>query len=546
MVETRSLRGTSSPHPSASLGPFYFLPDSSLLAHPCASKDSSLGSFSSTFCDPRHLTCLSSLTLGLHSEVEKLKPCTEVTVDVSQTDRVPLPLSDLLAKLKVSVITAENESTTKGKEVSVSTVLSTESEVGESPRLLCSFYPEQAGLFTVAVLLDGHHIQASPLLLPILSDEEESLALEIVGLLRVKPEYKHVLQENVKDENSSKPNSVPSDVQPSCSKANIEGLKALMDKEMFFNKEYLDSPSAVVGEHGRTQKMVVEYEMLRRLERLSVEGTSLVKDEKNKFDIKNKEQTGGIFKVESNEGKKEEVPGIQGVVQNLPLGGQVVVKKVTAMRKPDQVLYQPPFSRQINSNGVGRGKGVPMHERGTRQVERLPKRGVLEHAGMVGCKNTKSKPVGRGNPLERVKKRRPEGEGAREENGPRVESIKYQDVQQGVKREKMIRKSPVKEDVEYDQRNTSNQRQLVLHQNSGGDGKYACHEGSIEQEKRKKAEAEKDEREEYWRKLEQQVGATKRVKRGSAEEARQAGARTQRTAFNSVHHLNQQNAQRLP
>ena len=187
-----------------------------------------------------------------------------------------------------------------------------------------------------------------------------------------------------------------------------------------------------------------------------------------------------------------------------------------------------------------------MHERGTQQVERLPKRGILEHAGMVGCKNTKSKPVGRGNPVERVKKRRPEGEGAREENGPRVESIKYQDVQQGVKREKMIRKSPVKEDVEYDQRNTSNQRQLVLHQNSGGDGKYACHEGSIEEEKRKKAEAEKDEREEYWRKLEQQVGATKRVERGSAEEARQAGARTRGTAFNSAHHLNQQNAQRLP
>merc|ERR1712055_307736 len=106
-----------------------------------------------------------------------------------------------------------------------------------------------------------------------------------------------------------------------------------------------------------------------------------------------------------------------------------------------------------------------------------------------------SKPAGRGKPVERVKKRRPEGEGSKEEQGPRVESIKYQDVQQGVKREKMMRKSPVKEDVEYDQRNTSNQRQLVLHQNSGGDGKYGRNEGSIEQEKWKKAEAEKDGRE---------------------------------------------------
>ena len=53
------------------------------------------------------------------------------------------------------------------------------------------------------------------------------------------------------------------------------------------------------------------------------------------------------------------------------------------------------------------------------------------------------------------------------------------------------------------------------------------------------------------RRLEQQVGAAngwgKRVERGSAEEARQAGARrTQGKAFNPAHQFDQQNVQRLP
>ena len=146
-----------------------------------------------------------------------------------------------------------------------------------------------------------------------------------------------------------------------------------------------------------------------------------------------------------------------------------------------------------------------MHERRIQQVERLPKGGVLEDAGLVRCKNS-SKPAGRGrgNLIERVKKRRPEGEGARDEQGPRVESIKYQDVQQGVKREKMMRKSPVKENVEYQQRDASNQRQLVLHKNSGRDAKCESNE---EEKWRRAEEAEKDEREEYWRRLEQQIGA---------------------------------------
>ena len=383
-------------------------------------------------------------------------------------------------------------------------------------------------------LLDGGHIQASPLILPILNDDQEfSAALEKLGLARVKkPDLKNVVQENGKDESSSK---------PSCSDANIEDLKVLMDKELFLaEKKPVDSPLAVVGESGGTQKLVVEYELLRRLEKLGVERETVVKEERNKLDVNNQEQTDATFKTEPDEAKKEEAVGIQGgVLQHLPLGGQVVVKKVTAMKRPDQVLYQPPFSRQTNnSNGVGRGSRMSM-------PYRLPQGRVLEDAGTVGCKNP-LKPAGRGKPVERVKKRRPEGEGPKEEQGPRVESIKYQDVQQGVKREKMMRKSPVKEDVEYQQRDASNQRQLVLHQNPGRGGKYE----SNEEDKWKKAQAEKDEREEYWRRLEQQVGAAngwgKRVERGSAEEKRQAGARTGGKAFNSPHHLNQQNAQRLP
>ena len=107
-----------------------------------------------------------------------------------------------------------------------------------------------------------------------------------------------------------------------------------------------------------------------------------------------------------------------------------------------------------------------------------------------------------------------------------------------------MRKSPVKENVEYQQRDASNQRQLVLHTNSGRDAKYE----SKEVEKLKRAEeAEKDEREEYWRRLEEQRQASKRVERaGSAEESRRAGARTTGKAFDSPHRFNQENAQRLP
>merc|ERR1719234_2737747 len=186
---------------------------------------------------------------------------------------------------------------------------------------------------------------------------------------------------------------------------------------------------------------------------------------------------------------------------------------------------------------------MSLHQGKIKQMEKLPKGGVLKSADVVGCKNL-SKPAGRGKCVERMAKRRPEGELAREKQGPRVESIKYQDVQQGVKREKMLKKSPVKEDVEDHQKNAPNQRQLVLHQSSG-DGNL--NNGIGELEKWKRAQAERDEREEYWRRLEQQRGANnrKRVERGSAEEARQAGARrTQGNSFNGAHQLNQQNAQR--
>ena len=268
--------------------------------------------------------------------------------------------------------------------------------------------------------------------------------------------------------------------------------------------------------------MVVEYELLRRLDKLRVDRETMVKEEGNKFDVNNQEQTNVIFKAEPEE--KEEAEHLA-----LCPRGEVVVKKVTAMRRPDQVLYQPPFSRQTNkSNGVGRGKH-----------QRLLK----EDSDIVVCKNL-SEPAGQGKPVERMKKRRPEGEGVKEGQGPRVESIKYQDVQQGVKREKMMRKSPVKENVEYQQRDAPNQRQLVLHTNSGRDAKYE----SKEEEKWKRAEeAEKDEREEYWRRLEEQRQASKNVERaGSAEESRRAGARTTGKAFYSPHRFNQENAQRLP
>merc|ERR1719234_584857 len=108
-------------------------------------------------------------------------------------------------------------------EMSFSTVLSEESEVDVPPRLLFSFYPEQVGLYAVSVLWDGHHIKASPLLIPILSEDRESSALKNVGLLR----SQNVMQEHVKEENRSRQISVVSDIQPFCSDANIKGLKVL-------------------------------------------------------------------------------------------------------------------------------------------------------------------------------------------------------------------------------------------------------------------------------------------------------------------------------
>ena len=36
---------------------------------------------------PRHLTCLSSLTLGLYLDIDKLKPCPEVPVVVTQAQK---------------------------------------------------------------------------------------------------------------------------------------------------------------------------------------------------------------------------------------------------------------------------------------------------------------------------------------------------------------------------------------------------------------------------------------------------------------------------
>merc|ERR1719234_1067274 len=121
-------------------------------------------------------------------------------------------------------------------EMSFSTVLSEESEVDDPSQLLFSFYPEQVGLFAASVLWDGHHIKASPLLLPILSEDGESSALKNVGLFR----SENVVQENVKEEVCRKQSSVLSEVQPLCtvcSDANIDGLKTLMDKELLLAKK---------------------------------------------------------------------------------------------------------------------------------------------------------------------------------------------------------------------------------------------------------------------------------------------------------------------
>merc|ERR1719234_2582494 len=177
-------------------------------------------------------------------------------------------------------------------EMSFSTVLPEESEGDDHTRLLFSFYPKQVGLYAVSVLWDGHHIKASPLLIPILSEDRESSVLKNVGLFR----SENVLQENVKEENCRKQSSVLSEVQPLCSDANIKGLKVLMDKELLLAKKgNLDSPSAVIGENGRTQKMVVEYEMLRKLEKLTIEGKTMVKEGENTVDAKNQENVKVTF-----------------------------------------------------------------------------------------------------------------------------------------------------------------------------------------------------------------------------------------------------------
>ena len=518
--------GTSTSAPSTLQGPFYFLPAPSILDQTNAFQHISLGSLSTVSCDPRHLTCLSHLKLGLWSEVDMLRPCTEVTLEVTQTSALPLPLSDLRTKLEVSVTEIQDEPGAKGRNESCST---TALQVRDPSRLIFSFSPDQTGLFKVSVMLEGHHIQASPLLLPILSDENKSSVLKNLGLARVNqvrfpvrtlprvnPAHKNVLQEKMKDEESSNTRSVFSEVEPSRSNSKIEDLKALMDRELLLEKK--ESSSAEIGESGlnSTQKMVLEYELLRRLETLGVKNKPLEEE----FDVKRVDQ----LKPDCRDEVKKE----QRLVQDLSFGGEVVVKKVTPKKRPDQVLYQPPFFRQSNNSGVGRGRAMPLPGI---QVQRMSKEGVSE---VVQCKDT-TKLAGRGNFIERVNKRRPDGEMARGDQGPRVESIKYQDVQQGVKREKMVRKSPVKEEVEDHQ--APSERQLVLHQGSG-DRKYEFNE--------------KVEREEYWRKLEYQGGAAnnrgKKAERGSAEEARQAGARRRATASNAGRHLTekgQKNAQGL-
>merc|ERR1719403_694091 len=155
--------------------------------------------------------------------------------------------------------------------------------------------------------------------------------------------------------------------------------------------------------------MVVEYELQRRLESLGLEKLSPQKEDVKRLERFTEQLTSA-----------DSVDGIEGIKDKVK-SGDVVVKKVTPMKKPDQVLYQPPFSRQTNLGGVGRGRGQ-LYRRDHQRVEDL----------MARCSDI-PRQADRGKSLKKTKKRRQECEEMSEE-APRVESIKYQDVQQGVKR----------------------------------------------------------------------------------------------------------------
>lgn len=411
-----------SPHPPAdsTSGPLFFALDPSLLSYLHSHQGNCIGNLTSRVRGDLE-TSLSTLTLSLSSERSKFIPYREVSLQVTLIPKrkVPLCLSDLREPVKV-VVTTRREGSLQGEDVTLSRAL--ETEPLSPDHLVFSFVPQRDGVFTVCVLANGRHIQGSPLLVPVLGGDKHLSLLTKVGLVRVEP-GEESSQRKSKDSEGREIESVLPEAAVNSSDAKIENLKALMDRELTLENRYRPpaSPLALLTDSGRTQKMVVEYELQRRLENLGLETLSPQKEELKRLEVCT-EQLTSVDSVDETEGVKDKVKS-----------GHVVVKKVTPMKKPDQVLYQPPFSRQTNLGGVGRGRGqinIGDHQR----VEDL----------MARCSDI-PRPAGRGKCLKKTKKRRQECEEMSEEQAPRVESIKYQDVQQGVKREKMMRKSPMKE-----------------------------------------------------------------------------------------------------
>ena len=317
-------------------------------------------------------------------------------------------------------MTRRREGSSEGEDVTLSRAL--ETEPSSPDHLVFSFVPQRDGAFTVCVLANGRHVQGSPLLVPVLREDKYRSLLTEIGLERIEP-GEESSQRKSHDSEGGEIESVLPEAAVNSSDAKIEDLKALMDRELTLENRYRPpaSPLALLTDSGRTQQMVVEYELQRRLESLGLEKLSPQKEDVKRLE-RFTEQLTSADSVDETEGIKDKVKS-----------GDVVVKKVTPMKKPDQVLYQPPFSRQTNLGGVGRGRGqlnIGDHQR----VEDL----------MARCSDI-PRQAGRGKCLKKTKKRRQECEEMSEEQAPRVESIKYQDVQQGVKREKMMRKSPMKE-----------------------------------------------------------------------------------------------------
>jgi len=421
-VENEHLPAFSPHQPADSTsGPFFFALHPSLLSYLHSHQGNSIGNLTSRVRGDLLETSLSTLILGLPTECSKFKPYQEVSLQVTLPPKrkVPLCLFDLREHLRV-VVTRRREGSSEGEDVTLSRAL--ETEPSSPDHLVFSFVPQRDGAFTVCVLANGRHVQGSPLLVPVLREDKYRSLLTEIGLERIEP-GEESSQRKSHDSEGGEIESVLPEAAVNSSDAKIEDLKALMDRELTLENRYRPpaSPLALLTDSGRTQQMVVEYELQRRLESLGLEKLSPQKEDVKRLERFTEQLTSA-----------DSVDGIEGIKDKVK-SGDVVVKKVTPMKKPDQVLYQPPFSRQTNLGGVGRGRGQ-LYRRDHQRVEDL----------MARCSDI-PRQAGRGKCLKKTKKRRQECEEMSEEQAPRVESIKYQDVQQGVKREKMMRKSPMKE-----------------------------------------------------------------------------------------------------